>query len=96
MSETVTVVFEGDVSSISGNPFKVECPFGRVVAISVNDVIAESDRFRAALEGIRARRYQNRETVSPDNAFEAFGRLSAEVCAIYSECDAALSGDKHE
>jgi hypothetical protein len=51
---------------------------------------AGNEQLRAALEGIRARRYQNRETVSPENAFEAFGRLNAEVCAIYAECDAAL------
>jgi hypothetical protein len=47
-----------------------------------------------ALENIRARRYENRETVNPENAFKAFGRLNAEVCAIYAECDAVLSASQ--
>jgi predicted RNase H-like nuclease (RuvC/YqgF family) len=60
----------------------------------VTRLTAENEQMRAVLENIRARRYQNRETVSPENAFAAFGRLNTEVCAIYAECDAALSGDK--
>jgi len=52
---------------------------------------AEVERKDKALEGIRKRRYQNRETVNPDNAFQAFGRLNKEICAIYVECDAALT-----
>jgi hypothetical protein len=57
-------------------------------------VLAENERLRAALEGIRARRYQNRETVSPDTAFERWRMINAEFCAIFDECDATLSGDK--
>jgi chromosome segregation ATPase len=55
---------------------------------------AEVARKDAALEKIKARRYQNRETVTPENAFEAFGRLNAEIVAIYAECDAAITGQE--
>jgi len=51
----------------------------------------DNEELRAALTKIKNRRHQNHETVNPSNAFEAFGRLNAEVCAIYDEADAALN-----
>jgi hypothetical protein len=56
-----------------------------------NAHLATIARLMAALESIRSRRYQNRETVTPENAFEAFRKLNAEILAIFDECDAALS-----
>jgi hypothetical protein len=51
---------------------------------------ADITRLRAALEAIRSRRYQNRYTVRPENAFEAYHSLNVEMLAIFDECDAAL------
>jgi hypothetical protein len=65
-----------------------------IAADEITRLTAEMKRLRAALEGIRARRYQNRETVSPDTAFERWRMINAEFCAIFDECDSALSGDK--
>jgi hypothetical protein len=47
-----------------------------------------------ALRKIRDRRYGPRQTVTPDNAFEAFNRLNDEMLAIFAECDAALEEGK--
>ena len=46
-----TIVFEGDIGAINGNPFHIETPYGKPVAIGRGDAFAELDELRAALEG---------------------------------------------
>jgi chromosome segregation ATPase len=43
-----------------------------------------------ALRRIQDRRYKHRQTVTPDNTFEAFNRMNDEMLVIFAECDAAL------
>jgi hypothetical protein len=56
----------------------------------IERLTAENERLRAALKKIRARRYQNRETIDPGNALEAFIRLNREIVTIFDEAEAAL------
>jgi hypothetical protein len=55
MSESwFTVVFEGDVRAIRGNPHKIESPFGTVQKIDASDVLAENARLTAEVERLKA------------------------------------------
>lgn len=45
-----TLIFEGDIRSFKGNPFKTETAFGVPLAVSIGDVVAENDELRDQLE----------------------------------------------
>lgn len=45
-----TVVFKGDVRSMSSNLFKLVTPFGEVVSIGVGDAFSELDELREKAE----------------------------------------------
>lgn len=49
-----TVVFEGDVRSISENLFKVVSPFGKVSTIGIGDVFEERDHLEARVQELEA------------------------------------------
>jgi hypothetical protein len=61
---------------------------------TIERLTAEVEMLREALEKIRARRYQNRETIDPGNALEAFIRLNREIVTIFDEAEAALKEDR--
>lgn len=44
-----TVVFDGDVKDLEGNPHRYQTPFGDPVAISVGDLVQEVDRLENLL-----------------------------------------------
>jgi hypothetical protein len=45
-----TVVFEGDMRTIAGNPFNVESIWGKPVVIAWGDVTEERDRLEERLD----------------------------------------------
>lgn len=47
--EFFTVVFEGRLRDIEGNPYKIESPFGRAVATGMGDAISRQDLFEDLL-----------------------------------------------
>lgn len=57
---------------------------------------AEVERLRSIILNIHAGRYEARETVTPENAFEAYGRLNKKIIAIYEQCRAALKEPAHD
>jgi hypothetical protein len=58
---------------------------------TITRLTAEVDRLHSIILNIHAGRYESRETVTPENAFEAYGRLNAKIVAIYEQCRAALT-----
>jgi hypothetical protein len=50
-----------------------------------------TDKIREALEWIVAQQYQDRDTVTPENAFEAFVKINRTICAIYDRASEALA-----
>lgn len=46
-------------------------------------IVAEIDRLRATLKSIADQRNEERGTVTPEMAWEAFGKANARLCAIY-------------
>lgn len=38
-----TMVFQGDIATFKGNPFKIETPYGVPVAVSIGDVLTAHD-----------------------------------------------------
>lgn len=63
-----TILFEGDIKDIKGNPFKVETPFGRPKQIATEDVMAYAERLEEALEKIET---FSTDELSRDEAREA-------------------------
>lgn len=57
----------------------------------VAELEAEVARKDEALRAIDQRRYADRSTVTPDNAFAAFGKLNSAVIEIYDIARAALA-----
>ena len=55
-----TLIFEGDIRSFKGNPFKTETAFGVPLAVSIGDVVAENDELRDRLEKALADRPPSR------------------------------------
>lgn len=51
----------------------------------------ENVRLRAALKAIADEQNYSRYTVTPETAFEDFGKLNAKVCAIYDVARNALN-----
>lgn len=47
---TFTVIFEGDLSTVKRNPFKIESEFGTPIKVSVGDALEENDELRDILE----------------------------------------------
>ena len=45
-----TVLFDGDVRTLDGNPFHMETPFGSPLQIDRGNIFEENDRLRSALE----------------------------------------------
>lgn len=45
-----TVVFEGDLAAIKGNPFKIESAFGKATVIANEDLAEEIEKLRHDLE----------------------------------------------
>lgn len=62
----------------------------RKVAFALNAKDAEIGRLRAALQCIVDEQNSDRYTVTPETAFEDFGKLNRKVCAIYDRARAAL------
>ena len=60
------------------------------LADKVDLLTAEVERLRSIILNIHAGRYEARETVTPENAFAAYGRLNTKILAIYEQCRAAL------
>ena len=46
-----TMVFAGDIGANKGNPFHIETPYGKPVAIGRGNAFDEIEELRAALEG---------------------------------------------
>ena len=53
MSERATMVFDIDIKTFSGNPFRMDTPFGKPETIAPGDQLERSDRLENALMWIR-------------------------------------------
>jgi hypothetical protein len=47
-----TIVFEGNLRHIEGNPLKLETAFGKPIVSSIGDLSEECDKLREALEAV--------------------------------------------
>jgi hypothetical protein len=50
--EYFTIVFDGRLRDLKQNPFKVESPFGKVVAVGVGDALGRQDTVIELLEAV--------------------------------------------
>lgn len=55
---------------------------------------AENARLRTALKNIADQKNSDRYTVTPETAFEEFGKINRKVCAIYDTARAALDSQQ--
>lgn len=49
-----TIVFDGDMRHIKGNPLKMGTAFGRPIVSSLGNLSEECDRLREALEAVES------------------------------------------
>jgi hypothetical protein len=61
-----------------------------------NEAAAEIERMRAALEWINQQRYTDRNTISPDNAFEHAIALNEKLITVMDIARAALAQEKQD
>ena len=58
---------------------------------AANEVlVVENGRFRSALEWIERQQFADRDTVTPETAWDAFQKQNRAVCAIYAKATDAL------
>ncbi len=53
-TEFVTIMFEFDITSLEGNPFKVETPFGKPVIIGLGDIFEQRDELEERVHELEA------------------------------------------
>lgn len=49
-TDRFTLVFEGDVRKIIGNPFHIETQYGKPIAVACGDALREADIAREAID----------------------------------------------
>ncbi|MCF8472912.1 MAG: hypothetical protein K9G27_08995 [Sphingomonadaceae bacterium] len=59
-------------------------------------VLRRIGELKAALQWIDMQRYTDRSTITPDNAFEQWTRLNADLVAIMDKARAALNPQQEE
>ena len=52
-AEKFTLVFEGSLRALEGNPFKIATPYGLPVASAIGDALEDGDRTQNRLEEAR-------------------------------------------
>lgn len=59
-------------------------------------ILRRVQELEAALQGIDQQRYTDRSTITPDNAFEQWARLNADLVAIMDKARAVLNHTTQE
>jgi len=57
---------------------------------AAKEALAENEKFRSALEWIERQQFADRDTVTPETAWDAFGKMNRTLCAIYAKATDAL------
>jgi hypothetical protein len=79
-----------------GREYSCTCGYDEKRDPLLAEAAAEIKRLRAALEWINQQRYTDRNTISPDNAFEHVISLNEKLIAVMDIARAALAQEKQD
>ena len=68
------------------------CQASLEAADEITRLTAEVEKLRSELRWIDEQRYTDRDTITPDNAFEKIGKLNGKIIAIMDRARAAQEG----